>query len=461
MGASQLFAPLNGDTALFHLGAAELLDGAALYHDWWDLKGPGVYLVHAIAVGLFGTEAFGLHLLALLGMLAVAAGTYPLLRERLRSPQVGALGGLLCVAPYYLVATEWHQSQPAVFAGLALFGGYLGLLSPKRHVAVLGGLAFALAVSIKLSAFGPALAMLGLVLVLRDRGGPWVLAGFLGGLALMSAWLWQQGSWTAFWWTHTGWREAAAPNLVDAGSRFLNGAVWFARAHIGLILLAAVVPLVAARVGFKGGRLSHASKRWWQLGVVWLVFGVAGVGLERFAAWPFDMLLLSIPIGVVATAGLDALELRRWAPALALLVLLPSASGLMERMSGAADVSRSNMEATSARLDMEPAGTVYVFGDPRHLLASGRRMATSIHGWAWELQPPEMWERVEAELKAAPPRFVVLDDGYAALVEERNPSLAAWLRRTYRHGWDQPGDAAWHVRREPGPAIASVETPAL
>ena len=87
-----LWQPLNGDTALFHVGAQHLLDGAILYSDFWDLKAPGVYAIHLLAVALFSVDAHGLHLLALIGHIWAVVLVARSLRGHL-SPWLAALAG--------------------------------------------------------------------------------------------------------------------------------------------------------------------------------------------------------------------------------------------------------------------------------------------------------------------------------------------------------------------------------
>lgn len=436
LGGAQLGAPLNSDTALFHVGARHLLDGAVLYRDWWDLKGPGVYLVHLLAATIDPVGGLGLHLLALLGLLLVAATLPPHLRGALTRPRLAALAGLLAVAPYYLAATPWHLSQPAVFAGIALYGGYRGVMSRRTAVAALGGVALGMAVAIKLSALLPAVGLLaaGYALTRRAAG---VLAGLGGAVAASVAALWWTGGLDGLWWTFTHWREAAAD--VHGGiypGRLLASTSWFAGRYAGVIALAGV-----------GGWLALRSRDWrWILALVWAVAGYAGVLLERFGGWPFDLLLLSIPLGILAIGGVDALctwavarggSPRRVAALAVAAVLLPASTSLLDRL-GPDPTSvwgDRDIRETAELLHAEEPGSLYVFGDPKHLLDADRAMATSVHGWAWEVQPPSMWRRVLAELQAAPPRYVLVERQYEELIRERHPPLWAWLHGAYRPAW--------------------------
>ncbi|MEZ5660711.1 MAG: glycosyltransferase family 39 protein [Burkholderiaceae bacterium] len=159
LGMVSLGSPLNGDTALFHFGAGRLLEGDALYRDWWDLKSPGVYWHHALARLLFGPAEWAIHAWAVLWALPTAWAIGQRMRNVLDDRLAAAAAMLLSVAPYYLAAGFWHQSQPALFAGFALALGLVGLTTARGHGALLGGIALALAMTIKLSAIAPAIAM--------------------------------------------------------------------------------------------------------------------------------------------------------------------------------------------------------------------------------------------------------------------------------------------------------------
>ena len=428
-GGLHLGAPLNGDTALFHLGAERLLTGATLYETWWDLKGPGVYLVHVLSFWFFGRDAYGLHLLALLGTLVVAWDVQRLARNHGVRPVVAALAPLLVLAPPLLVSSEWHLSQPAVFAGLALYAGYRGLLSERRMGAVLGGCALVLAVSIKLSAVLPGLAMLAVHGWLAPRRSALgAAAGFVGGMALGALLLHAAGSLAGFWWTHTTFRAAAASMDAGHAARTISSTIWFLKGFGGVALLASVAAVLILR-------------RWRRpesglaLAAAWLIFGYAGVITERFAAWPFDMFLLAIPLGILAVTGVDRLlaKRRNLAIVAAVVAVLPLATmGLSRALSPPGDTEgHAALEKTHRHFRDEGPGNAYNVGDPRQLLASGRPIASSIHGWAAELLPQEMWDRLQREFVADPPSYVYVDLRLARTFAARAPEIWKLLESRY------------------------------
>ena len=184
------------------------------------------------------------------------------------------------------------------------------------------------------------------------------------------------------------------------------------------------------------------------LAVAWLAGGYVGVMTERFAGWPFDMWLITIPIGRLALTGADQLVSRMprvpvWA--VLALALAPAIVPMVPRVLGPA--AASEFAAPSHALPAAtPVGKVYVFGDPRVLLDSGRPMATSVHGWAWEVQPPQMWPRLAAELQAAPPVAIFMDLEHQELIAKQSPELSRWIDRHY--GPTGPRDVAfWRLRQ--------------
>src|SRR4051794_10368215 len=71
-GAPSLFYPLGRDQGLyFYVGREWLQRGRFPYLDSFDVKTPGIYAVHALAIALFGEVAWGARLLELACVVAV------------------------------------------------------------------------------------------------------------------------------------------------------------------------------------------------------------------------------------------------------------------------------------------------------------------------------------------------------------------------------------------------------
>lgn len=455
-GWPTLAVPLNGDTALFHIGAGRLLEGDALYRDWWDLKAPGVYLLHMLARLLFGSAESAIHVLGLVMAAIAAATTTASLRPRMTSAAARTATGVLVVAPYLLAAGAWHLSQPAYFAGLAILFGLLGCASGSRPAALAGGGALMLAASIKFSAIAPALV----VLLVAPRGArPAAISGAVLTLAAIAGWLTATGASGEAWTTLTHWRDLAdAVHPGATASHLPDAARWYLDHHLFLVAAAAAA-LVLGVPARRPLALPLSAAR---LGLV-LLASLAGIMTERFAGWPFDFFLISPLLGLLAAATLEhalrASPASRWRPAMtalgSILILAPALPSWWHAHTAAVPVPA--VREAAAALPRLPDGPIYVFGDPQLLMVSGRPMAGSVHGWAWELQPATMAARLLADWAGDPPVAIHLSPPYEKLLRERYRELADWIDARTR---PLPGHPGWRITGERQERVRQASPPA-
>src|SRR5580658_2324456 len=65
-GAASLAWPFGWDTSVhYYVGREWLLRGAIPYRDTFDHKTPGIHLVHAVAIALFGEGMWGIRIIEL------------------------------------------------------------------------------------------------------------------------------------------------------------------------------------------------------------------------------------------------------------------------------------------------------------------------------------------------------------------------------------------------------------
>lgn len=502
LGVAHLPEPVTGDQALYQLGAQAMRDGAVLYRDFWDLKQPGVYAFHFLAGRVFGFGEVGLHAFELAVMLGLALLLALGLRGAYVRPWLAYLVPITSVGAYYTAVGNWHLTQPAILAAVPLFVCLWCVTASwrsRRGTAiawVVAGMAAAVAVTIKMVVAPLVVAFAGAALALPAEPEAWrgrrlerVAAGILGlCLVLLPAfaWFWFQGAHVELLSAHTSWRDAAAALQGAPPIRKLLGAgFWFTVHFAPWLLLAAFAP-----IAWRGARQERLVVQ----AVLWLVVGFGTIVGERFAWWPFDFLLLAIPVGMLAVRGLDGLlaaeEARRgWSPraqqllaaGLTLLALVPglarwkdvaaaTASGYYRGDPFAVDekVYQRARDAGYQRVWEETAflrdtarsapGPIYVFGDPAYVLLAGRRQATRLHGWAWELQPESMWRELQAALEHEPPPYIFVDRHHHAVIRERAPGLEAWLARQFVP--DSGGArGTWWVRRDVAGAADVAETP--
>lgn len=465
LGAVHIPFPLHGDAALYQVGARAMADGDTLYRDFWDLKQPGIYVFHWLAGRLFGFSEAGLHTFELLVHLCLAVAQIFLLRRVFQPAWLASLVPVVSAGVYYCITTDWHLTQPAVLLSVPLSVVLAALAIRWRFPRIAWGLAGAAAATA--IAFKIVVAPLLLLLVivgtvyqwsnLRGERNPYPwrcvvtrrLAPFAIGFTIVSlfgiTWLQFHGGWDWFVWTHTSWRAEA---LVVRGEhpvdRVVESTKWFIKRFAPWILLS-WLPLLAWR--------KLLEEPLFVLSVVWLTAGLLLIAVEPFAGWEFDFLMLLVPLALVAVRGLQMVTEKstKLAFCLGALALLPGivewvpkarqlalhADRLREPDSGYqraidARYEQAFVQTQFLREGSSPESSIYVFGDPLFILLSGRKQASPVHGWAWELQPSEVWRRVEGDLRGNRPEFIFVAASEDATLDARGPGIRNLLDSDYR-----------------------------
>jgi hypothetical protein len=213
------------DQAMFHYVAREWLDGRLPYRDVFDVKPPGIFVLEALLLALFGESEVVLRVAALVAVVAVGvlaalafggeaapsttrpatttatatatattsptATTTATTGSTRRDGELG-LGALLAVGWHYGAFDFYHSAQTELFQALFLMGGLVALR--HRHDSLAGAL-LAVATLFKLTAALPAALVLAIV-VRRDPrwatrtlrvtvGGAIPYAVFVGAYALV------------------------------------------------------------------------------------------------------------------------------------------------------------------------------------------------------------------------------------------------------------------------------------
>ena len=497
LGVIHLPHPFHGDKALYQFGGRVLAEGGVLYVDFWDLKKPGVYLFHATAGRLFGFSELGVHLLELCWLLLLSACMVQLTARWLERWWLAALGPIVTVGMYYAVVNLWHLTQPAILTSFPLFVAmWLACAdpgSPRRVRAAFAasGAAAGAAIIFKLAVAPIPLAFWVVATVVAVRGGERpgdalrdrVLMGVAGACAVtgaVAAWFWNRGALQALvestiTFPAEAWWELGTERHARLGSSVR----WF---------LASVVPFLPLTllsvVGWRGARRELPTL---QL-MAWGIAGGLSVLLEHYAWWPFDMLVLVVPVGLLALRGAEGAARRleaaagrhRWAgpasrvfPALALVAFAPALRHWWEKAGPVLHAAQSDepdwMEGyrrsfygpydyTHRRMgflhrpDALP-GAIYVIGDPLYQLRSGRPQAIPVNGWALETLGDERMRAVADQLQRAAPAYVFVEAHYEADLLRRAPALRGWLARDYEPvARDEKG--TWHRRRRPATPAA-------
>jgi hypothetical protein len=183
-----LTLPLGRDQGIFAWVGTVILDGGMPYRDAWEVKGPLVGSIYAVALGLFGPFEWSVRLIDLLIWLAGLGALWRIGGIL----NLGITFRLLAIAVTVLSArgSYWDLGQPDAWAGLAALGVVAMLLSPRTnavHYAAAGALVGA-TVLIK-----PVYVLFGLAIIAAAFAQPmrlarrgWLIgAGCAGGAAVI------------------------------------------------------------------------------------------------------------------------------------------------------------------------------------------------------------------------------------------------------------------------------------
>ncbi|HEX2674822.1 MAG TPA: glycosyltransferase family 39 protein [Polyangiaceae bacterium] len=253
------------DQSIYALVGDGVLHGKMPYRDLWDFKPPGIFLVYALAQGLFGRGMVAIRLLEVLGMIGSVFGFMRLAETFFERRQAGLVGGAVAA----LIQAElefWHTAQPEVFGGYLTLAALLVATSaphPRRRIWtwVITGVLFGLAFLFKPPLGGGAFVC-GAYLAKREQQRTdstpralltMVVVGASAALPILlcAAWFGLRGAWPALRWTLAeftpgytalGWQDRQAAGMLyyaleEAFFKFS------ALAAAGVIAMAAITPL--------------------------------------------------------------------------------------------------------------------------------------------------------------------------------------------------------------------------
>ncbi len=243
--------------------------------------------------------------------------------------------------------------------------------------------------------------------------------------------------------------------------RFFSGTKWFLSGFYPLILAAIVAVDVSLR---KSKNILTL------LLVIWCIFGWGVILLQRSALWEYHYLLLFVPVGILATKGLDVLwqSLKKLSSLFTTILLiflfsLPLSYPLTKKsyflVSNNFALSEDTRlkyqtvfreEYSSLRLEADfisqPGslpGNIYVAGDPSIYYFSGRLQSTSMRGWALEYFLPEQWVKLLEQLESSKPPYIFIDYVHQAppyifidyvhqaIIKEKFPKMLEFLEQRY------------------------------
>ena len=458
--------PLDRDEGEYAWLGSLLLDGVPPFERAWHMKMPGIYVLYALAMSVFGRTTAGVHL-GLVTANLVSILLMFLLGRRL----LGAAGGVAAAALFATMSLHPMLLGLAAYAEQFLLPLVIGALllvldasdgrSRARFAAA--GLLFGLAFVVKQSGGAFALfPILWMIVTRREHGVAWrelgVRTAALGGAAVtpllaICVWMAVSGTFARFWfWTFTYAARYGSLQTVD-------GAIFNFVAAIDEVLPSAWPLLVLAAVG-AGAPAWDAElhrRRWF----VWLLlavsFGVTSLGFNYRAQY-FLLMLPALALLGAAGAVTIGRGLARWHHALPLAAaaavlaatLAPVVyhSDLLFRSSGRQIVRAIHdrnpfVEAVEiARYIREHSGKddrIAVIGsEPEIYFYAGRPAATGYvymyplmeaHPYARAMQ-----EHLIRELTAARPRYVVFVNSHSSWLpnQHSDQTLARWFAGYWR-----------------------------
>jgi hypothetical protein len=493
-GWLKLEQPFFRDQAMHHWVTRQMLEGAVLYRDAWDVKQPAIFLFHAVAVPLFESSPRGVHLLELCWMLLFAAAMMLLLRSYFRQQWLSAVAPLTFLAPYFAFLDPYAQSQAEGLAGLPLFlcawvlWRAAGSDRNRVALALAAGVAAGVATAFKhiLAPIPVTFVLIATWFALRPprSGTPaqvlarlWLpfAAGVVAVWGTLFLWSAVTGGFDWFFWTNFQW-PLENLEIGDKGSpaRLIESTAVF---------IATLAPWLVLALATVGGLFRVAEPKLTHLMWGWLAAGFFVIFIQPTSWWAYHFILLYPPMGVLATRGIDrivsglldrTLLSQGMATALAMLiVVLPLLSLLRPVGETARQVNqaffvqhsggegfRRNSSPTYAaiaevadRLRMKPPGRLYVVDDLNLTLIANREVGLPVSGqWLAALQLPQRWQHIPDQLLADPPEFFFIERRLAKAFAARYPALMAMLEQDYALDLEVPFGRLYE-RRPPVPAL--------
>jgi len=467
--------PLGGDQSLYLYGAKELSDGAVLYKDFWDLKSPGVYFFYLLAGSIFSFSVAGLHIVEALWLGLAAWLALRLARGATTNGWIASLAPLLTIGALFIAATPWHLTQPDGLVILPIMVGAWAL-SAGAHTDdvpawrfVLAGAGAALAGIFVTAMILVVLGMLATLVAftwyrrgrMSSRTVRRCALGTVAGLSipigiLFVVFLWQGGS-QEIAWTMLSYPFAARAVFDYKLPMLAHSVLWFYGASVCLLPAIAVGAVVTLQRLLRKERTALPGL----LMIAWLAFGGVAVLLQYHYSWEFHFNQFFVPMGVLAVIGVDeavAQFRQNSARAVCCAVLLVTLTfpalavkklAALDSFSDPSPAFQSSVRAGMA--GAVPQDSLFVFGDPRILLAAGRKQAVVHNGWALEVMIDQQWLSFSQSLRAAQPTWLYLHSSYRPLVQEKAPELSEWMSAEYSPTCTDKFDGTWMRRTTDAP----------
>jgi len=105
------------DQGIYAMVARTILDGGMPYRDAFDFKPPGIFLVFTLARALFGPAEWGIRVLEVAGLVAMAVAMTRLAERWWGDRRIGVIAAGLAILVHAQL-DFWHTAQPESFGGM-------------------------------------------------------------------------------------------------------------------------------------------------------------------------------------------------------------------------------------------------------------------------------------------------------------------------------------------------------
>ncbi len=476
--------PLRGDETTYLMVAEDLVEGEVLYRDTWDIANPGIFVWYAVAGMLFGFTEEGVRLFDLIWQIAFALTIAGAVRRSNNLERLPILPGLVVVGLYYLAgySNTNHLARTEALAVFPLFVAVYGASIGSRWWLIAAGPAAGMVFVFKMLLAGVvAAAWVWLLVDYLRTGRPalktalTLIAGLLVPItALVGYFAVHDGALAEAWWSMMHVPRHSMAEIEPAGLARLAAALqWFAGNFAGPAAVAVIG--VACRWRLANDPFVSA----WLIGLVAAVFVV----LSQTVTWwvyhwmlPAGMIAVlvgyTLPAILTTATGLDLPRrsgrvgvLAACAAILPLLLAggyitlhaaqhrlgITAADRKAARMALGNGYRRAETEAAWLRDPARKPGAVYICHDPTIYRFSGREPGNRFPGWAIQMWPKSVRDKIEAEFVRELPVYVFLGRAagfdFPKVVPERYPTMAAVLASDYRMVRETP-DGIWYEQKD-------------
>ncbi len=406
------------------------------------------------------------------------------LKSYFRHQIIASLVPLLTVGVYYIVSGAWHLTQVEALVGFPLFlclwvtfksftkegkqRFYLLLLS-----GFLGGivLLFKFLFLLILISFWLSILMYSILIKRHSIQKNFIeifIPIFIGvtfPLLVVASYFISVNSFAIVFKTFFIYPPMIVANAAFNKTNFVLGIKWLLQNFYSLILMTAVSVYVSL---YKSKNILTL------LLVVWCIFALSVILLQGTALWEYHYLLLFVPIGILATKGLDILwdslkGLKSRIPTILLvfLLFLPFSFTLVKKSITLVNNNFALTEDTrlqyqavfrpkysflrsEANFISQPGnlvGDIYVAGDPSIYYFSGRNQATILRGWALEYFLSEQWSALIKQLDSSKPPYIFIDYEPQAIIKEKFPNMLEFVEQKYQI-LRQDNNGIWYILKE-------------